>query len=113
MIGVTGYVAVVVFIVERIVWGVVCNEVLKNKGYDDNWFFWGLLFGMAPAIVALSKPNGRTLIDQYGNVISYDASDKERMEKDIIRDGGWKCEKCGKTNEKTVGTCACGCTRHQ
>lgn len=23
------------------VWGVVVNKVIENKGYQENWFWWG------------------------------------------------------------------------
>lgn len=40
-----------------IVWGVVVSEVIKNKGYQENWFWWGFFFGIFALIVALTKQN--------------------------------------------------------
>lgn len=40
-----------------IIWGVVVNQVIKNKGYEENWFFWGFFFSIFALIVALTKPD--------------------------------------------------------
>ena len=37
--------------------GVVTNKVIKNKGYKENWFWWGCLFGVFALIVACTKPS--------------------------------------------------------
>lgn len=39
-----------------IIFGVVTNMVIKNKGYKENWFWWGCLFGVFALIVACTKP---------------------------------------------------------
>lgn len=31
--------------------------ILKNKGYNDNWFWWGFFFGFIAALVAATKTN--------------------------------------------------------
>lgn len=38
------------------IWGWGVNKVVKNKGYDENWFWWGFFFGIIALIVALTKP---------------------------------------------------------
>ena len=40
-----------------IVWGVVVNKVIENKGYQENWFLWGFFFGVFALIVAVTKQN--------------------------------------------------------
>ena len=27
-----------------IIWGIVVNKVIENKGYQENWFWWGFFF---------------------------------------------------------------------
>ncbi len=39
------------------IWGIVIRKVIENKGYDDNWFWWGFFFGIFALIVAITKPN--------------------------------------------------------
>ena len=43
-----------------IIWGVVVNKVIENKGYEENWFWWGFFFGFFALIVALTKQNVNT-----------------------------------------------------
>lgn len=40
-----------------IVWGIVVNKVVENKGYQENWFWWGFFFGIFALIIALTKQN--------------------------------------------------------
>lgn len=52
-----------------IVWGVVVNKVIENKGYKENWFWWGFFFGVFALIVAITKqnvplPNDLTISEQ-------------------------------------------------
>lgn len=44
-------------LVYGIIFGVVTNKVIKNKGYKENWFWWGCLFGVFALIVACTKPS--------------------------------------------------------
>lgn len=43
-------------IVWGIIWGIVVNNVIQNKGYEENWFWWGFFFCFFALIVALTKP---------------------------------------------------------
>ena len=38
------------------IFGVATNAIIKNRGYSENWFWWGFFFGFIAMIVALSKP---------------------------------------------------------
>lgn len=44
-------------LVYGIIFGVVTNIVIKNKGYEENWFWWGFFFGVFALIVACTKPS--------------------------------------------------------
>lgn len=39
-----------------VVWGIVVNKVIENKGYEENWFWWGFFFEVFALIAALAKP---------------------------------------------------------
>ena len=43
-----------------IIWGIVVNKVIENKGYQENWFWWGFFFGIFALIVALTKQSVNT-----------------------------------------------------
>ncbi len=104
-----------------IIWGVVCNKVIENKGYDENWFWWGFFFGFIAFIVALTKSDNHHYyeqVDQYGNVktdinSALSAAAREKSNEQIMRAGGWKCNNCGRINSSATGTCACGWTKEQ
>lgn len=37
--------------------GHLTNVVLRNRGYYDNWFWWGFFCGIAPIIAAFILPD--------------------------------------------------------
>ena len=39
---------------------IVVNKVIENKGYQENWFWWGFFFGIFALIVALTKQSVNT-----------------------------------------------------
>ena len=54
-----GYI-IVGTIICGIIWGIVVNKVIENKGYDENWFWWGFFFGIFALIIALTKQSVNT-----------------------------------------------------
>ena len=60
----------VVLIAQGCVWGWAVNKVVKNRGYDENWFWWGFFFGLIALIVALTKP--QNTYDQYKSTVTYE-----------------------------------------
>lgn len=94
-----------VYCVYGTVWGVAVNKVIENKGYRENWFWWGFFFGFLALIVALTKQNvPRTTNDTD----SYFKDTSSVVGKDYIFKGfgyegkvdqvpgGWRCQHCGK-----------------
>lgn len=53
------------FIIWGVVWGYATKAVIKNKGYDDNWFWWGFFFGFIALIVAVAKPENRKQTQEW------------------------------------------------
>ena len=62
---------IVVWVVIGSIFGFATNAIIRNKGYQENWFWWGFFFGLIAMLVALSKPEKvepqRTQIDSGGN----------------------------------------------
>lgn len=87
------------------IFGFATDAVISNKGYDENWFWWGFFFGWIALVVALAKPQ------KERNTRSPEASaayyDNKRM-----KNNGWVCAKCEKTNPHYTGTCSCGNTKN-
>lgn len=50
-------VVLIIGIVQGIVWGIATNKIIENKGYKENWFWWGFFFSFLALIVALTKPD--------------------------------------------------------
>ena len=57
-----------VLIGQGCVWGWAVNKVVKNRGYDENWFWWGFFFGLIALIVALTKP--QNTYGQYKSTVA-------------------------------------------
>lgn len=50
------FILLILFLVQGFIFGIAANAVIANKGYDENWFFWGFFFSFIALIVALSRP---------------------------------------------------------
>lgn len=84
LIGLVMYLLVigVAIILPCCIWGWAVNKVIKNKGYDENWFWWGFFFGLIALIVALTKPQN----SNSGNNTNFDEIKKykELLDSGII-----------------------------
>lgn len=107
---------------ERSLLGYITNEILKNKGYSLNWFWWGFIFGLWAILFALIKPDlTRTYSDNQVTTFLHDYAEEEYNRRinvsggnsqnlndiRLMDNGGWKCS-CGRINASYVGTCGCG-----
>ncbi|MBQ9973561.1 MAG: SHOCT domain-containing protein [Oscillospiraceae bacterium] len=99
-----------VAIIQGIIFGVATQTIIDNKGYYDNWFWWGFFFGLVALIVACAKPEN-TATTQSSSQHFYrpaagspvDASHDAQL----LADGGWKCA-CGRIQANYVFSCSCG-----
>ena len=103
----------IIVLVYGIIWGVVCNAVIKNKGYNANWFWWGFFFGIFAFLVAVTKPNSLQSQNYSSNVNGYMSGvssqyENERYERTVLSQDGWKCPVCNRVNSSYVTTCLCG-----
>lgn len=93
-------------IIGSVIWGFATQAVINNKGYNENWFWWGFFFGIIGFIIALTKPQcpkSEFAADSYDNL--------RRISAEQNAPGSWRCKKCGKFNASYIGTCACGCSK--
>lgn len=95
----------VLFACNGVIWGIACNRIIRNRGYCENWFWWGFFFSLPAALVALSMP-----LEEYSEEEETQVSKllREIQEKETLKNGAWKCGDCGQINSSYVGICACG-----
>lgn len=103
-----------IYLIYGSVWGIVCKKVIYNKGYQENWFWWGFLFGIFAFLVAISKTQKINENIQEKQQSTYEKKSAlellaEQTENErILREGGWKCSKCGRINYSGQVNCNCG-----
>lgn len=66
------------------VWGWAVNKIVKNRGYDENWFWWGFFFGLLALIVALTKP--QNTYNQYKQASWSDSATAFTNENEVNND---------------------------
>lgn len=110
----------IIVIVQAIIFGFATKIVIENKGYDDNWFWWGFFFGIIALLVACAKPQNinyssyssqpsqptYTSFQTSNSSNLANAADKVRNEQ-LLAAGGWKCS-CGRVHASYVSSCSCG-----
>ncbi len=47
----------IIALIAGVIWGIVVNKIIQEKGYTENWFCWGFFFGIFALIAALRKPD--------------------------------------------------------
>jgi hypothetical protein len=85
------------------IFGFATNAVVNNKGYEENWFWFGFFFGLLALTVALAKPN------QYCQSETFESNFRTGSER--IKTGTWRCPSCSKTNQSRTALCDCGTKR--
>lgn len=100
----------VVSIVWCVIWGIATQKVIYNKGYDDDWFIWGFLFGIIAFLVAPTKADrprqSRNSSGSLSRLSEYEEIRKKKQQ------GYWPCS-CGQLNPPYVTTCPCGLSAKQ
>lgn len=102
MIGLSLFFLVILYIGQGVAFGIAANSIIQNKGYNDNWFWWGFFFGFIALLVALSKPEV-TYVSYSENLLL-----RKVENENILNNGGWKCCFCNSINASYVTSCACG-----
>ena len=39
------FLAIVLFLIQGVIFGFAADQIVQNKGYDESWFWWGFFFG--------------------------------------------------------------------
>lgn len=106
-----------IYCIQGCVWGWAVNKIVENKGYRENWFWWGFFFGLLALLVALTKQD---LPKVSGESASYFGDTSSVVGKNYVfkgfgetrkadyAKGEWRCTHCGTINASYVGTCGCG-----
>jgi len=50
------FIFIILYIIQGCIFGDATHKIIKNKGYNENWFWWGFFFSIIAMLVALSKP---------------------------------------------------------
>lgn len=103
-------IALVVGIIQGIIFGFATQTIIESKGYRDNWFWWGFFFGLIALIVACAKPQN-TYYSPYQGGGLYKSADTLYNEQ-MMAEGGWKCS-CGKVQASYVSSCSCGKSKRE
>jgi|GEM_PF-5503888 len=80
-----------------IIWGYATRSVVQNKGYADDWFWYGFFFGLIAFLLAMSKPD-------------YNMQARSTIAQPWITDS-WICPSCSSRNNSYAITCSCGTNR--
>lgn len=80
------FIALILAVGIRCIWGAITWKINDYKGYASGGFWWGFFLNLIGVIVVACKPN----------VSSYKIT-------------GWKCA-CGRVHSDYVTTCSCGRT---
>ena len=105
-------VQIIGILIYALVMGFATQIVIENKGYKDNWFWWGFFFGLIALIVAVARPQCISSMEMNDVLVGDQEKKNELKRKDerMLQEDGWMCI-CGKLNASYVGTCSCGRTR--
>lgn len=98
LLGIIIFGLLIIMIGSGIFWGWAVKKIVQNKGYRENWFWWGFFFKFFAFVIALTKPDlWRTTDPAEGSMnrpqspqILYCASCGKQMEA-----GSRFCKNCG------------------
>ena len=96
-----------------VIWGFATNKVIENKGYDENWFWWGFFFGFIALIVTCAKPvaprenNDRPIYPEYND----GRASLRSATASTPTSSSWICKKCGRRNFSYEYKCKCGMSK--
>lgn len=106
------------YLINGIIWGVICRAIVNSKGYssdENHGFAWGFFLGLIGLIVCLGKPNIMLLNMRQNNNVSSGLNYNGRnntLHRNMNEDkAGWVCN-CGARNYENENSChRCGKSR--
>lgn len=96
----------VIILTPSLFWGFATRIIIKNKGYNTNWFWWGFFFHSIAFVIALCRKN-RFLPNMHDFYINFKKESDDYYKSEMLKGGGWVCE-CGTVNAPTTTSCHCG-----
>lgn len=108
-------------LIGSIIMGFITQKIIYNKGYDNNWFWWGFFFGIFAVFAACAKsknvvtPSNYTPAHDspsYGGTSIFNDASPQSTKRNLVPSGSWKCS-CDRVNPQYTGTCACGMTQQK
>lgn len=103
-------IGIILGLVQGCIFGFATQTVIDNKGYYENWFWWGFFFGVIALAVAIAKPQNIRHSPYRGGGLYQSADDLYK--KQVLNEGGWKCS-CGKVQASYVSSCSCGKSKQE
>lgn len=103
-------IGIILVIVQGMIFGFATQTIIDNKGYYENWFWWGFFFGLIPFVIACAKPQNTRHSPYRGGGLYQSADDLYK--KQMLNEGGWKCT-CGKIQASYVSSCSCGKSKQE
>lgn len=91
-------------------WGLVTNKIIHDKGYNENWFWWGFFFNIIALIVATLRPNAPKSYYRPNTSHSNTSDEDDDFSQQNVRMASWQCM-CGRQNASYTKRCPCGRTR--
>lgn len=73
-----GFIGWIVILVFALVCGGLTQQVANSKGWDDGWFFGGLLFGPLALLAACGLPDKKLRNNLRALVEKFEAVDKTK-----------------------------------
>lgn len=90
-------------IIWGVIWGKVTNMILRNKGYNDDWFWWGFFFGFIAALVAATKTNQEMIKAANANRPTTEANELREYKK-LLDEGIITTKEFDDKKKKILGT---------
>lgn len=87
--------------------GVLANKLIRDKGYRENWFWWGFFFGPIAVAIACMKPAAKRASAARSWKADQNRVRQRLLNEKLLEEGGWACS-CGRVNAHYVTTCPCG-----
>lgn len=95
-----------------VLWGLITRQIIKLKGYEENWFWWGFFFWIFAVIAAICKEkhpyqllySQNKAVDENGDNLS----ESTGLDMNKLKEAKWQCCVCGTVNAIHVQNCKCG-----
>ena len=84
-------------VIVSVVCGTIAKAISSNRGMDGG-FWWGFWLNIIGIIVVAVRPNDKPMYEPRPKT-------REEEENEIIANGGWRCDNCGKVNFRYITSC--------